>query len=225
MRPSERTSPQGLIQPLPGLISPGRQWSEPGRGPRGRHIGRFLLSSMCRPSRPWQELSIQFPVVYTTGSSCVGTTCLSRFSRRRGRGLSGLAIVIASSRGTLVTSVCNLPNAQVRKVGRLNLAKTGRLQTCPTFDGPKPERRKPNATQFAEPDNGRHALACGSLGKTDEPRAIALRLIRDLWQTEWHWACALPLKVARESANHWIGWLMPTVPSPPGVASPRLSPD
>ena len=87
------------------------------------------------------------------------------------------------------------------------------------------EGRKPNATQFAEPDISRHALACGSLGKTDEPRAIALRLIRDLWQTEWHWACALPLKVARESANHWIGWLMPTVPSPPGVASPRLSPD
>ena len=53
---------------------------------------------------------------------------------------------------------------------------------------PRASGLTPNATQFAEPDISRHALACGSLGKTDEPRAIALRLIRDLWQSEWHWA-------------------------------------
>ena len=53
------------------------------------------------------------------------------------------------------------------------------------------DRAAPNATRFAEPDISRHALACGSLGKTDEPRAIALRLIRDLWQSERHWAQAV----------------------------------
>ena len=60
-RSCQRTSPQGLTPSLPGLISPGRQWSEPGRGPRGRHTGRFLLSSMCRPSRPWQDIEHPVP--------------------------------------------------------------------------------------------------------------------------------------------------------------------